>query len=293
MRGADRAGRGRRHRRGPAPVMKTDVGTEAVRALYTGRSDVTLTWQRRSVGARAETETVRRILRQWLPPAPADVVDVGGGNGFFAFELTGTGYRVRLSDLTEALIDDARRRADEQGQRLVAIDVADARRLPYADRSADAALFFGPMYGLQSPADRALALAEVRRILRPAGVLVVESLTKAGGLRNLAHRDPAALTRIDIARFVEDGVIAGPDLPRFYDGHVFLDPDDVAAELTAAGLDVLDTVAVDGPHPLRQRTLAGADPAVVSAWADLALYVGRQRSYWAAANHMLHVTRLS
>jgi len=273
--------------------MKTDVGTEAVRALYTGRSDVTLTWQRRSVGARAETETVRRILRQWLPPAPADVVDVGGGNGFFAFELTGTGYRVRLSDLTEALIDDARRRADEQGQRLVAIDVADARRLPYADRSADAALFFGPMYGLQSPADRALALAEVRRILRPAGVLVVESLTKAGGLRNLAHRDPAALTRIDIARFVEDGVIAGPDLPRFYDGHVFLDPDDVAAELTAAGLDVLDTVAVDGPHPLGQRTLAGADPAVVSAWADLALYVGRQRSYWAAANHMLHVTRLS
>lgn len=38
------------------------------------------------------------VLRRLLPPAPADVLDVGGGAGVHARWLAADGYRVRLVD---------------------------------------------------------------------------------------------------------------------------------------------------------------------------------------------------
>jgi SAM-dependent methyltransferase len=48
------------------------------------------------------------LLRVWLPPAPADVVDLGTGQGFLAFVLAAFGHRVRGYDLAEGQLDRAR-----------------------------------------------------------------------------------------------------------------------------------------------------------------------------------------
>jgi SAM-dependent methyltransferase len=48
------------------------------------------------------------VLRDWLPPAPADVVDLGTGQGFLALVLAAFGHRVRGFDLAEGQLDRAR-----------------------------------------------------------------------------------------------------------------------------------------------------------------------------------------
>src|SRR6266705_6060083 len=54
--------------------------------------------------------TQELILRR-LPPAPAVVLDVGGGAGAYAFWLAELGYQVHLVDAAPRLIDEARRRS--------------------------------------------------------------------------------------------------------------------------------------------------------------------------------------
>jgi 2-polyprenyl-3-methyl-5-hydroxy-6-metoxy-1,4-benzoquinol methylase len=45
-----------------------------------------------------EAARTRQLLRRFLPPAPADVLDIGGAEGAYALPLARDGYRVHLID---------------------------------------------------------------------------------------------------------------------------------------------------------------------------------------------------
>lgn len=124
---------------------------------------------------RNQVEWVRtcELLTRWLPPPPAKVLDVGGGPGRQARHLLDVGYDVMLYDLVPKHIT----RAEARG---VPAFLGDARRLPMADRTADAVLLLGPLYHLPDAADRARALTEAVRVLRPGGVAVVAALSRWG-----------------------------------------------------------------------------------------------------------------
>jgi SAM-dependent methyltransferase len=55
-----------------------------------------------------ELKVWMELLRDWLPPAPADVVDLGTGQGFLALVLAAFGHRVRGFDLAEGQLERAR-----------------------------------------------------------------------------------------------------------------------------------------------------------------------------------------
>jgi SAM-dependent methyltransferase len=56
------------------------------------------------------TYVLHRHLLEHLPPAPAEVLDVGGGAGHQSFPLAVAGYRVTLLDPSPAMLDKARDR---------------------------------------------------------------------------------------------------------------------------------------------------------------------------------------
>jgi ubiquinone/menaquinone biosynthesis C-methylase UbiE len=119
---------------------------------------------------RLELLRTRELLLRQLPSPPAEVLDVGGGTGVHAAWLAGRGYRVHLVDIVPEHV----RAAAEQG--LVTAEVGDARRLSQADASVDALLLLGPLYHLVGRAERIMALAEARRVLRPGGVLLAAAI---------------------------------------------------------------------------------------------------------------------
>ena len=63
-----------------------------------------------TVKGRVRTSVIHRHLLEHLPPAPARVLDVGGGAGHQSFPLAQAGYEVTVLDSSPAMLDKARER---------------------------------------------------------------------------------------------------------------------------------------------------------------------------------------
>src|SRR5271167_4101869 len=85
-----------------------------------------------------QARTQELILRH-LPPAPATIIDAGGGAGAYACWLAARGYQVHLIDPVPKHVAQARAASVAQPDHpLASAEVGDARRISHADASADA-----------------------------------------------------------------------------------------------------------------------------------------------------------
>jgi SAM-dependent methyltransferase len=191
------------------------------------------------------------------------VLDVGGAAGVHAYPLAAAGYRVHLLDPEPLHVEQARAAGRAPGVApLASAEVGDARRLPQPAGSADAVLLLGPLYHLTERADRRQALGEARRVLRPGGLVVAAAISRYAslldGLRQRYLDDPA-FERI-VAQDLRDGQHRNPTgRPAYFTTAFFHHPEELRAEVAAAGLVVEDLVAVEGPAWL---------VADVDAWWD-------------------------
>lgn len=105
-------------------------------------------------------------------------LDVCCGTGDLAFELglrVSPGGRVVGCDFSEEMLSIARRKAAERGAGTVAFEWADALELPYKDGSFDAVTVG---FGARNLAELDRGLAEMARVLRPGGRLVILEITR-------------------------------------------------------------------------------------------------------------------
>jgi len=122
-------------------------------------------------GAFGESECARtrELIARYLPTAPAEIIDVGGGTGAHAFWLASRGYRVHLVDLVPRHVDTAAARQAVHAPALTSLTVGDARHLAFPDGSADLVVLAGPLYHLIERKERLRALRESHRVLRRGG----------------------------------------------------------------------------------------------------------------------------
>ena len=97
---------------------------------------------------------------------------------------------------------------------LAGAQVGDARRLPYGDASADAALLLGPLYHLTDRGDRLTALSEARRVLRTGGLVAAAAISRFASTFDGLARGFLADPRFEhvVERDVHDGQHRNPDL---------------------------------------------------------------------------------
>jgi len=110
---------------------------------------------------------------------PGDtVLELGPGIGYFSVEasrMVGPRGRLVCLDIQRGMISGLLKRLDERNVTNAHPVVGDALGLPLADDSVDAAFLFTVLGEIP---DRPRAVAELRRVLRPGGVLSIsESLT--------------------------------------------------------------------------------------------------------------------
>jgi demethylmenaquinone methyltransferase/2-methoxy-6-polyprenyl-1,4-benzoquinol methylase len=109
---------------------------------------------------------------------PGDqVLDIAGGTGDlslgFARQVGPTG-RVVHTDINEAMLREGRDRLLNEGMVLPSM-VCDAEKLPFADGSFD---LVSVAFGLRNMTHKDQALAEMHRVLRPRGKLLVLEFSK-------------------------------------------------------------------------------------------------------------------
>jgi ubiquinone/menaquinone biosynthesis C-methylase UbiE len=145
----------------------------------------------RSLRHRAEFVLTTDLLDEFID-SEMSVLDIGTGPGRYAEHLLRRGARVGLVDLSQRSLDLFEQRMGSAAGTLFC-RVGSALALPgIGDANFDAALMMGPLYHLLHETERATALREARRVLRPRGLLVSTHLSPYQPLVD-------ALTRGDVA----------------------------------------------------------------------------------------------
>ena len=127
-------------------------------------------------------------------PQHALVLELGCGPGWLWKDNLGripTGWQITLTDFSPGMLEEARRNL--AGDRAFAFEVVDAQAIPYADSRFDAVIANHMLYHVP---DRARALAEIRRVLKPGGRFYATTIgeTHLRELYDLATRfDPALI----------------------------------------------------------------------------------------------------
>lgn len=115
----------------------------------------------------------RQLLLEYLPPAPAEVVDLGCGTGTLSVLLAECGYRVRGLDVADAMVAAAAKKAAKAGLS-VTFEQGDAADPPYESASCDVVLCRHVLWALPNPA---AAVGRWCDLLRPKGrLLLIEGL---------------------------------------------------------------------------------------------------------------------
>jgi ubiquinone/menaquinone biosynthesis C-methylase UbiE len=236
---------------------------------------------------RARTE---ELLARHLPPPPATILDVGGGPGRYAAGLAEQRYEVHLIDAVALHVEQARQAAPA----LASARVADARALPFPDASVDAVLLLGPLYHLTERAERLAALRESRRVLRAGGPVLAVGITRFASL--LDGLVSGYLGDPDYRRIVErdllDGQHRNPTPRAYFTTAFFHHPDELADEVREAGLEIVETVGVEGPGwllPDLGRRWADPTERAHLLWAARA--IEREPSLLGLSPHVMVVAR--
>jgi demethylmenaquinone methyltransferase/2-methoxy-6-polyprenyl-1,4-benzoquinol methylase len=139
---------------------------DAVAANYDRTNDLLSFGQ-----ARFWRKAVRRAVK---PRSGQKILDLAAGTGTSSLALTGPGVTVVAADFSEGMLAEGRRRYPE-----LQFEFADAMQLPFADASFEAVTI---SFGLRNVHDHRVALAEMHRVLKPEGRLVICEFSHPRGL---------------------------------------------------------------------------------------------------------------
>jgi ubiquinone/menaquinone biosynthesis C-methylase UbiE len=141
----------------------------------------------------------RERLRAVLRPEPGErLLEIGVGTGYYSLDMAewiGPDGRLELFDLQQEFLDHVMRGAAERALDNLVPTAGDATALPFEDASVDAVILTAVLGEIPDPAK---ALAEIRRVLKPGGRLVVGEL----------FGDPHFTTQASLGRLGADAGLA-------------------------------------------------------------------------------------
>jgi S-adenosylmethionine-dependent methyltransferase len=243
---------------------------------------------------RTEHALTWKAFEQYLPPAPARILDCGGGPGRYAIELARRGYEVTLFDLSPGNLQLARQKAAENGVRLESFEQGSALDLGrFAGESFDAVLLMGPFYHLLEQSERQRALLEGKRVLKSGETLFASFISRYAAHRDAAFKDPEWLQREPerSAVVLANGRLAPVDgIQAQFIAH-FTHPNELPALFWDNGLEIQATLGVEGLVGGVEERVNALEGELWQRWVDLNYQVAADPSIHGLVEHLLLVAR--
>lgn len=164
--------------------------TEAVHEQFDPQAQAYLTSAVHAAGPDLREARVRAQL--WLDPE-AQVLDVGSGAGHLSFALAPAAARVMALDPSRGMLATVREAAAQRGLGGIRTCEGSAAALPFAPASFD---LVGTRYSAHHWLDVPRALAEMRRVVKPSGFILVIDF--------LGDDDPLADTHLQTLELLRD-----------------------------------------------------------------------------------------
>jgi 2-polyprenyl-3-methyl-5-hydroxy-6-metoxy-1,4-benzoquinol methylase len=239
-------------------------------------------WQRLE-RHRTEFAVTMRALAEFLPPAPATILDMGSGPGRNSIALAQRGYSVTLADLSQQNLALAREQAAAAQVQLADIVPANVLDLAaFVPQAYDAVLVLGPLYHLLTEGDRQQVVREVLRLIKSGGTFFAAFITRFAPFRNVATSDPMFLVN-EQARVEQILTTGVEDQGTGFTNVHFAHPAEVQPLMEGCGLKTIQLIGcevvvseVEG-RPTNFKAMHGKHGLIsIIAWAKIRRCMTRQ-----------------
>ena len=192
----------------------------------------------------------KRVISRYIGHTSQNVVDIGGGAGYYAFWLQRQGHQVTLVDLSPTNIVLAEDYAKANDLSLTDIMRGDATSLELKSSTYSFALMSGPLYHLQDRSARIQALQEAYRVLEPGGTFLCTVCSRYAmlffGLKYGHVFDP------EFEEILNTGLQTGlhendSANPEYWTTAYLHTPQEIQEEIEEAGFNFGKLHAVEGP----------------------------------------------
>lgn len=190
-------------------------------------------------------------VSQWLS-AESRILDFGCGYGRSLGELFRSGYRNLIGfDFSPAMIAAARARYPE-----ITFQELQSSTIPLPDSSMDGALLFSVLTCVPTDNGQRAILAELRRVLRPGGLLYISDLWLQHDERNLSRyaRDEAKYGTYGVFDLPEGVTVRHHD-PKWIES--------LTSAFETVALDHVEVVTMNG-NPAKAFQWFGVKPSSIS-----------------------------
>jgi SAM-dependent methyltransferase len=163
-------------------------------------------------------KNLKRVLQ---PRSGEHILEIGPGVGVHALPIASSLLPKGILDVLDVqqnMLDNLARRAATRGLTNIVLKQGDAQKLPYPDRTFDAAYLIGVLGEIRYPLG---ALRELKRVLKPSGRLVISELLVDPDFVSLAAlqekaRDAGFVTERSVGRSAAYTVVLRPAVDKKY-----------------------------------------------------------------------------
>jgi ubiquinone/menaquinone biosynthesis C-methylase UbiE len=190
----------------------------------------------------------KEIIGRYLSNEMMNIIDIGGGAGFYAFWLQALGHRVHLVDLSPKNIELACEYSKKTGIQLTGCQTGDAINLDFKDEQFDLVLLFGPLYHLTDRNERVKALSEAKRVLKPGGILLAAVISRYASLFDGFKRDLINDDHFEkmLIKDLDTGVhLNETNNPEYFTTARFHTPNEIKGEIMESGMRFEKLIAVE------------------------------------------------
>ncbi len=265
------------------------MSIEAVRAFYNATPE--REWARLDDNGLEFAVTLSRVTAGLSPESA--IFDIGGGPGRYSLALAGAGHEVVLADISEASLAYANEQAASRRLRLTT-QAADARDLSaWPDAQFDAVLCLGPLYHLMATEDRARAVAESLRALRPGGLAFFAFIARqAAGHFMLKHAPEDIAQNADLLdRILTDGRYDPAPGEDFFTHAQFTEIEAITPFMAPFGLQEIRLWGAEGGMAQSDQKIMTLPEPARSAWIDRAATLAETQFGLWGSEHVVYQGR--